>query len=110
MQPNLKRRDLLSALTASALAAPLASCFGAISDSAAREASQPTGPGTYGDARLPTHFASYADLARLPYFEDSSGSSTAAASCTERTGRSIRWRPRWPRSSWSPSTTGACGA
>ncbi len=64
------RREFLRTLGAAVLAAPLASCFRALDPEAVREASQQSGPTTYGAAQLPTHFQGYRDLLRLPYFED----------------------------------------
>jgi predicted TIM-barrel fold metal-dependent hydrolase len=69
LKPDLDRRALLKALGISALASPLLSCFGSISAADALAAARPTGPKTFGEAALPTHFRSYRDLARLPYFE-----------------------------------------
>ena len=68
-QSRLNRRELLRLLTTSALAAPLSSCFGSLSPEEARAALTPTGSEGYGDGALPTHFKSYRDLERLPYFE-----------------------------------------
>jgi len=69
------RREILRVLGASALAGSFTACFGPISEADARLASRPSGPQVYGAQGLPTHFSSYRDLARLPFFEaDRAGS------------------------------------